>query len=54
MSRNVHMRVGDFMTARVVTVQPELPIADAAQLMLDNDVSGLPVTDAARDWLVRY
>lgn len=35
------------MTARVVTVHPELPIAEAAQLMLDNNVSGLPVTDAA-------
>jgi CBS domain-containing protein len=47
MSWNVEMRIGDFMTARVVTVPPESPIAEAAQLMLDNNVSGLPVTDAA-------
>jgi CBS domain-containing protein len=35
------------MTVRVVTVHPESPIAEAAQLMLDNNVSGLPVIDAA-------
>jgi CBS domain-containing protein len=39
------VRVEDFMTVRVVTVHPDSPIADAAQLMLDNNVSGLPVTD---------
>jgi CBS domain-containing protein len=33
------------MTVRVVTIHPESPIAEAAQLMLDNNVSGLPVTD---------
>jgi CBS domain-containing protein len=47
MSWNTHMRVGDFMTARVVTVQPDSPVAEAAQLMLDKNVSGLPVIDAA-------
>jgi CBS domain-containing protein len=35
------------MTARVVTVHPESPIAEAAQLMLDSNVSGLPVIDTA-------
>jgi len=35
------------MTGRVVTIHPESPIAEAAQLMLGNNVSGLPVTDAA-------
>jgi CBS domain-containing protein len=34
------------MTSRVVTVRPESPIAEAAQLMLDNNVSGLPVSNA--------
>ncbi len=43
----MRMSVGEFMTARVVTIHPESPIAEAAQLMLDNDVSGLPVTDVA-------
>lgn len=39
------MRVKDFMTSPVVTVAPDSPIADAAKLMLDHRVSGLPVLD---------
>jgi CBS domain-containing protein len=35
------------MTGPVVTVHPDSPISEAAQLMLDNNISGLPVTDAA-------
>jgi CBS domain-containing protein len=35
------------MTVRVVTVHPESPVTEAAQLMLDNNVSGLPVIDGA-------
>jgi CBS domain-containing protein len=41
------MRVEDFMTRRVVTVTPDTPILAAARLMLDNHISGLPVTDAS-------
>jgi CBS domain-containing protein len=41
------MIVGNFMTRRVVTVAPDASIADAARLMLENKVSGLPVVDAA-------
>jgi CBS domain-containing protein len=41
------MRVGHFMMTKVVTIRPDATIADAAQLMLDRDISGLPVTDAA-------
>jgi CBS domain-containing protein len=33
------------MTTRVVTVRPDSPITDAARLMLENNVSGLPVID---------
>ncbi|NVO17043.1 MAG: CBS domain-containing protein [Rhodoplanes sp.] len=33
------------MTSPVVTVAPDSPIADAAQLMLDHRISGLPVVD---------
>jgi CBS domain-containing protein len=34
------------MTGKVVFVHPDSTVADAARLMLDNNVSGLPVTDA--------
>jgi len=39
------MKVGDFMSTRVVTVHPDSPIMDAAQLMLKHHFSGLPVVD---------
>src|SRR5262249_21114977 len=39
------MKVGDFMSTPVVTVQPDSPIMDAAQLMLKHHFSGLPVVD---------
>jgi len=39
------MKVGDFMTTRVVTIHPDSPIMDAAQLMLKHHFSGLPVVD---------
>lgn len=37
--------VGDVMTKEVVTVSCGRPLADAARLMVDNDVSRLPVLD---------
>jgi CBS domain-containing protein len=40
------MKIGNFMTARVVTVQPDSSVRDAAQLMLERKISGLPVVDA--------
>src|SRR5215831_14923753 len=39
------MKVGDFMSTRVVTVHSDSPIMDAAQLMLKHHFSGLPVVD---------
>ncbi|HXQ42233.1 MAG TPA: CBS domain-containing protein [Candidatus Udaeobacter sp.] len=39
------MKVSDVMTHRVVTVGPSATVADAARLMLDHRVSGLPVVD---------
>ncbi len=43
------MKVTDFMTRQVVTVTPETSILDAARLMLDHKISGLPVvTDEGR------
>ena len=41
------MRVGDFMTRRVITVAPDASIVEAAKLMLEHKISGLPVIDAA-------
>lgn len=43
------MKVKDFMTSQVVTVTPETSILDAARLMLEHKISGLPVvTDGGR------
>lgn len=41
------MQIADFMTRRVMTVAPDASIVEAAERMLDNKVSGLPVVDAA-------
>jgi CBS domain-containing protein len=41
------MEVGDFMTTQVVRIQPESPVRDAARLMLERKISGLPVVDAS-------
>ena len=41
------MTVADFMTRRVITVAPDASLAEAAKLMLDHKISGLPVVDAA-------
>ncbi len=41
------MRVEDFMTRRVITVAPDASIVEAAKLMLEHKISGLPVIDAA-------
>jgi len=39
------MNVADVMTQKVITVTPETTIADAAGLMLEHRISGLPVVD---------
>lgn len=41
------MQVSDIMTRTVITVTPETAIAEAAQLLLQHRVSGLPVVDPA-------
>lgn len=41
------MRAHQIMTRPVVTVTPDTPIVDAANLMLQRHVSGLPVVDGA-------
>jgi CBS domain-containing protein len=39
------MRARDVMTTDVVSVAPETSVADAAQIMLDRRISGVPVID---------
>ena len=39
------MKAADVMTRRVLIVRPDTPVADAVRLMLQDEVSGLPVVD---------
>lgn len=41
------MRVRDVMTANVITVDPETPLKEVIDALLDNDVSALPVIDVS-------
>lgn len=41
------MRAKDVMTQRVISIEPNAAILQAARLMLQNRISGLPVVDAA-------
>jgi CBS domain-containing protein len=41
------MRAHQIMTRQVITVATDAPIADAANIMLDRHISGLPVIDLA-------
>ena len=39
------MTIRDVMTTSVLTVRPETPLKDVARLLIDGDVSGVPVVD---------
>src|SRR5687767_14361231 len=43
--RRASTLLGDIMTCRVHTVAPDDPLERAARVMLDHEVSGLPVLD---------
>ena len=43
------MIVAELMTEEVITIAPETSILEAARLMLQHKISGLPVVDAARN-----
>ena len=45
------LKIGDIMTHHVLTIEEETPIEDAASLMVNNKIGGLPVVDG-RDRLV--
>ena len=40
-----HLTVDRVMTHHVFTVSPEAPVSDAARMMLEHKISGLPVVD---------
>jgi acetoin utilization protein AcuB len=39
------LQLGDVMTKKVATVAPNMPLVEAARLMLDKKIGGLPVVD---------
>ncbi len=41
------MRAKDIMTTDVTTVNPDMAVADIAQVLMDKKISGVPVVDAA-------
>lgn len=41
------VKVSDVMTKQVITVQEDTPIEDAARIMVDNKIGGLPVVNDA-------
>jgi CBS domain-containing protein len=47
MAQSSTKTVGDVMAQEVVTISGGAPLSDAARLMVDNDVSRLPVLDGA-------
>ena len=42
-----HVDVSEVMHSPVVTVAPDVPLAEAARQMVDNRIGGLPVLDAS-------
>lgn len=39
------LTANDIMTDHLVTIRPDAPIEEAIELLLDREISGLPVTD---------
>ena len=39
------MKASDVMVSKVITTHPQASISEAAKLLIDNDVSALPVVD---------
>jgi CBS domain-containing protein len=39
------MKAGDVMTTGAATVRPDAPVAEAARLMVEHRISGVPVVD---------
>ena len=45
------LTVGQVMTPEVIAVSPDVPLEEAARLMADNKIGGLPVLDE-QHWLI--
>jgi len=43
------MKVGDIMTREVITVEPDASILEAARLMLQHKIGGLPVVNSSKE-----
>lgn len=37
------IKINDVMTRKVITISPDMPLEDAARIMVDNKIGGLPV-----------
>ena len=44
------MKAGDIMTARVVSISPDVGVLEAIELMMKNHISGLPVINSSGRW----
>ena len=42
------LTVGDVMTHNVITVSPQMPVAEAAELLAAHRITGMPVVDERR------
>jgi CBS-domain-containing membrane protein len=47
-AEEIHMNARDVMVQDVVTIGPEEDVAKALQLLVDHDISALPVVDGGR------
>ncbi|MDY7032938.1 MAG: CBS domain-containing protein [Thermodesulfobacteriota bacterium] len=43
------VKAKDIMTKEVITASPEMEIAEAAKMLLDNSINGMPVIDESGD-----
>ena len=42
---NVHLRVSEYMSTELVTITPDTEIMKAVYLLVEHDISGMPVVD---------
>jgi CBS-domain-containing membrane protein len=47
-AEEIHMNARDVMVQDVVTIGPDEDVAKALQLLVDHDISALPVVDGGR------
>ncbi len=44
------IKISDVMTKKVITIVPDMPLEDAARIMADNKIGGLPVCRPRGPW----